>query len=212
MMASAPMSLSQQEVRMPSLFDTLTQTLGSNELSQLGQQIGADQATTSSAVATALPMLLGALARNSSQPTGAAALAGALARDHDGSILDDVAGYLGSTNAGTDGAGILGHLLGGQRPAVEAAVGQSAGLNNDSTARLLELLAPIVMGQLARHADAKGLDATGLAGLLGQEHQTLEQSNPTLSGLMCLLDTNKDGSVIDDLANVAGRFFGKSNA
>jgi hypothetical protein len=197
---------------MPSLFDTLTQTLGSTELSQLSQQIGADQATTSSAVATALPMLLGALARNSSQPTGAAALAGALERDHDGSILDNVAGYLSTDNAGAEGAGILGHLLGNQQPAVAAAVGQSAGLNTDSAARLLELLAPIVMGQLGRHANTQGLDANSLAGLLGQEHQTLNQSNPMLSGLMGLLDTNKDGSVIDDMTNLAGRLFGKSNA
>jgi hypothetical protein len=119
---------------------------------------------------------------------------------------------LNNPNAAANGAGILGHLLGGQRSAVEAAVGQSAGLNSDTTARLLELLAPIVMGQPGRHANTQGLDATGLAGLLGQEHQSLNQSNPTLSGLMGLLDTNKDGSVIDDLANVAGRLFGKSNA
>lgn len=193
---------------MPSLFDTLTQSLGANELGQLGQRIGADPATTSTAVSAALPMLLGALARNSAQPNGADALAGALARDHDGSILDDVSGYLGGATAGADGAGILGHLLGGQRPAVEAAVGQSAGLSGDSAARLLELLAPIVMGSLGRHANTQGLDANGLAGLLGQERQGLTQSNPMLSGLMSMLDTNKDGSVMDDLANVAGRLFG----
>jgi hypothetical protein len=198
---------------MPSLFDTLTQSLGASEVAQLGQQIGADPATTSSAVSAALPLLLGALARNSAQPDGADALAGALARDHDGSILDDVSGYLSgaSTNAagaGADGAGILGHLLGRQQPAMAAAVGQSSGLDAGSAARLLQLLAPIVMGSLGRHASTQGLDASGLASLLGQEQQGLAQRNPTLSGLMSLLDTNHDGSVMDDLANVAGRFFG----
>jgi hypothetical protein len=197
---------------MSSLFETLTQSLGANGLGQLGQQIGADPATTSTAVSTALPMLLGALARNAAQPNGAAAIQGALARDHDGSILDDVEGYLGAPNAGADGSGILGHLLGGQRSAVEAAVGQSAGLSSGSTARLLELLAPLVMGSLGRTASTQGLDASGLAGLLGQQHQDLHQSNPMLSGLMSLLDSNHDGSVVDDLTNAASRFFGKANA
>jgi hypothetical protein len=204
---------------MPSLFETLTQSLGSQAVGQLGQQIGADHASTSTAVATALPMLIGALARNASQPQGAAALAGALARDHDGSILDDVQGYLASggasaattPGAGLDGAGILGHLLGGQRSAVEAAVGQTSGLSADSSAKLLELLAPLVMGSLGRTATTQGLDASGLAGLLGQEHQNLTQSGAIMSGLMNLLDTNHDGSVVDDLASAASRFFGKAN-
>lgn len=205
---------------MPSLFETLTQSLGSHAVGQLGQQIGADHASTSTAVATALPMLIGALARNASQPQGAEALAGALARDHDGSILDDVQGYLASggaagaaaaPGAGLDGAGILGHLLGGQRSAVEAAVGQTSGLSADSSARLLELLAPLVMGSLGRTANTQGLDASGLAGLLGQEHQNLTQSGAIMSGLMNLLDSNHDGSVVDDLANAASRFFGKAH-
>lgn len=202
---------------MPSLFETLTQSLGSNALGQLSQQVGADHASTSTAVATALPMLIGALARNASQPQGAEALAGALARDHDGSILDDVEGFLGSagatsaagSGAAVDGGAILGHLLGGQRSAVEAAVGQSSGLSAGSTAKLLELLAPLVMGSLGRTANSQGLSATGLASLLGQEHQNLTSSNAMLSGLMNLLDSNHDGSVVDDLTNVASRFFSR---
>jgi hypothetical protein len=202
---------------MPSLFETLTQSLGSNALGQLGQQIGADHGTTSTAVATALPMLIGALARNASQPQGAEALAGALARDHDGSILNDVEGFLGSagtasaagSGAAVDGGAILGHLLGGQRSAVEAAVGQSSGLSAGSTSRLLELLAPLVMGSLGRTASSQNLSATGLASLLGQEHQNLTQSNAMLSGLMNLLDSNHDGSVVDDVTKLASRFFSR---
>jgi hypothetical protein len=206
---------------MPSLFETLTQSLGSTELGQLGQQIGADEASTSTAVATALPMLIGALAHKASQPQGAQAIAGALARDHDGSILDNLQDYLGGGNsalngvgqpaAAVDGAGILGHLLGGQRGAVEQAVGASSGLSAGSTARLLELLAPLVMGSLSRNANQQGLDASGLAGLLGQEHANLSQSGALLSGFMSLLDSNHDGSVVDDVTNLASRFFGRSS-
>jgi len=62
-------------------------------LGQISGQIGADPQSTQTAVSAALPLLLGALARNASQPGGAEALAGALGRDHDGSVLDHVAGF-----------------------------------------------------------------------------------------------------------------------
>ena len=57
---------------MPSIFDSVTQQLSGANLTQLSQQIGADEATTSQAMQAALPMLLGGLARNASNPEGAA--------------------------------------------------------------------------------------------------------------------------------------------
>ena len=59
-------------------------------------------------------MLVGALARNAQDPSKAGALSNALSRDHDGSVLDDVAGYLGRGDD-ADGDGILGHVLGGKQ-------------------------------------------------------------------------------------------------
>ena len=67
---------------------------------------------TSKAMAAALPLLLGALSRNASQGDGASSLHQALANDHDGSILDDIGGFLGSGNT-SSGNDILGHVLGG---------------------------------------------------------------------------------------------------
>src|SRR5215471_13703239 len=92
----------------------LQQVLGSalNEdtIKQMSQNLGADQQTTSNAVQAALPMLIGAMAHKSSTEEGASSLLGALDRDHDGSILNDVAGFLGGGNTGS-GEGILGHIL-----------------------------------------------------------------------------------------------------
>ena len=73
----------------------LMQQLSGDSLSRIGRQIGADEATTQSAIAAALPVLVSALARNASRPGGAEALDRALERDHDGSILDDLMGSLG---------------------------------------------------------------------------------------------------------------------
>ena len=71
---------------MASLLDGLMQQLGGDTMRQLSQQLGADESTTTPAVGAALPVLVGALAKNASSTDGAAALAGALDKDHDGSV------------------------------------------------------------------------------------------------------------------------------
>ena len=59
--------------------------------------------------------ILGAMANNASKPGGADSLLGALQKDHDGSILDNLGGFLGQPNT-DDGNGILGHVFGNSRP------------------------------------------------------------------------------------------------
>ena len=80
---------------MSSLFDQLSQHVNADTVGQIASQIGATPAQTKTAVQAAMPMLLGALARNSATPQGAAGILGALERDHDGSLLDSLGGLLG---------------------------------------------------------------------------------------------------------------------
>ncbi|MGH7799017.1 MAG: DUF937 domain-containing protein [Thermodesulfobacteriota bacterium] len=103
---------------MNSMLNILTQQLGGSAFSQISQRTGADEDTTSKAITTAVPLLISALARNSSQPKGAQALYQALERDHDGGILDDLAGFLGNTKS-VNGAGILHRILGNRRGMIE---------------------------------------------------------------------------------------------
>src|SRR6476661_9151899 len=95
------------EVRM-SLLDMLQQQLGGDAVKQISGQLGADHGTTQTAIAAALPMIVGALARNTQDPAQAGALSNALSKDHDGSILDDVTGYLSRGGNTADGNAILG--------------------------------------------------------------------------------------------------------
>ncbi len=81
---------------MSSLLDGLMQQLGGDTMQQLSNQLGTDHSTTASAVSAALPALVAALARNAQTPEGAGALATALDKDHDGSILSDLPGLLGA--------------------------------------------------------------------------------------------------------------------
>jgi hypothetical protein len=196
-----------------SILDMLNQQLGSNAVQQISQQLGVDEKTASNAISAALPMLLGGLARNSTSPQGVDALASALSRDHDGSVLDNLTGFLGGGGSNLSvGASILGHIFGGKTDAMSNVLGRSTGMNVGSAASLLSILAPLVMGALGRMQRQQGLDGGGLANVLGGERSRLEQSAPGFGGLTRFLDLDGDGSVIDDLPQLAGmlgRFFGR---
>lgn len=194
-----------------SLLDQLTQHLDGDAIRQISRQVGADEGAVSKAVSGGLPMLVSALARNSADEGGAASLLGALDRDHDGSVLDDVMGYLGGGGGASAGAGILKHVLGGNRQAgAESAIGQMSGLDGQKVSQILAILAPMVLGALGRQRQQKNLDAGGLADLLGQEHRRAEKKAPEAMGLVGqLLDSDGDGQVADDLARLGAGMLGK---
>jgi hypothetical protein len=185
------------------------QQLSGGGLSQISQQIGADEQTTGSALSVAMPLLMSALANNASQPEGAQALHQALAEDHDGSILNDVPGFLDNPQA-ANGAGILGHILGGQQPVVTQGLAQNTGLDSGQVGQLLQIAAPLLMGALGQQQQQQGLDANGLSAFLGgQQQQMAQQSNPDMMSLLnSLLDTNRNGSALDEVLGLMGKLLG----
>ena len=192
---------------MSSIYDTVQQQLGGAYLTQLSQHIGADEATTQQAVQAALPMLLGGLARNASDPAGAQALSSALGEHADGSALAGLGGLLG---AGGAGAGILGHIFGNRQETVEQGVGKATGLGGPQIGKLLMVLAPIVMAALARKQQAQpaapsAAPAGELPDVLQKEAQEAQKRAPGgLGGLIGMLDRDGDGNPLNDLARMAG--------
>src|SRR5262245_61629491 len=123
---------------MATLMELITQSIGGDTMKQMSRSLGASEQSTGTAVSAALPLLVSALARNSSQPQGASALLRALDKDHDGSVLDDLSGLIGNPQSGS-GAGILGHVLGDRQDAAKTALAQTSGLNAASAGQLLTL-------------------------------------------------------------------------
>lgn len=195
---------------MSSILDILGQQLGGDAIGQLSRTIGADPAATSKAVSGALPLLLGALARNAASPQGAQSLASALERDHDGSLLDNLSGFLGQGSTGV-GDGILRHVLGERRGPAEVGLSQMSGLDTSSISQLLALLAPMVMGALGKTQRQQGLNVGSLAGLLKQEQTQAQQTAPSGMGgmLSALLDQDGDGQIGDDVARMGAGLLGK---
>jgi hypothetical protein len=192
---------------MDALTQMITQQIAGGAASKMAQRLGISETTARTAVSLAVPLILAALARNAARPEGAQNLHQAVAEDHDGSILDNLTGYLGNPET-ENGAGILRHALGGQRPVVESNLAQAAGIDPNSAGSLLEMMAPLVMGAIGRQQQANGLDPQGLSQYLGEQQQQVEATDPGLMGtLNSLLDSNRDGRSSDDLARIAGNFF-----
>ena len=190
---------------MSALLEILAGSLGRGAVDQISSKLGLNPNTTGRIVQAAIPLLVGALARNSASPSGATALQSALSKDHDGSVLDDVLGFLGSSQQGP-GAGILRHVLGDQQSNVQSSIGQVAGVDGAQAGQVLEMLAPLVMGALGKKSAQEGLDAGGLSQFLQGEAQAVQQPQPDIMGsLLGMLDQNKDGNVVDDVSSLLGK-------
>lgn len=187
---------------MSDLMTMLSQAISGGTLQSISRTIGASSGDTAKAIAAAIPILVGALDRNTDHPAGADALSRALQRDHDGSILDGLGAFL-EKGQFDDGVDILGHVLGGKRRSVESGLSRASGLDMGSVAKLLPILAPIVLGAVGRMQRQQRLDSTGLSDVLAAERRRAMQAHPhAASALESLLDTNHDGQVVDDVVKI----------
>ena len=200
-----------------SLVNTVMKELGSGGLSQIAGSLGMTQKDAKGAVGTAVAVLTGALAHNASKPEGAEALDAALARDHDGSIFDNLGGFLGNI-AGGDGGAILGHVLGGAQPQVQQTIAKKSGLSMDKVIPLLITVAPLVMGALGKMKKKKKLDAPDLATTLAKEQRAAvkKDKNDLLGSELDLLggsssstSSASSGGLLGGLLGAVGGLFGK---
>lgn len=197
------------------LIELLQGHLDQNLIGQLTNHIGADSpAQTESAASGIISTLMAQLSKNASTPEGATSLVNALDRDHDGSILNDVSGYLmgdkQTDNSSTlDGAGILGHILGGNQSNIAAMLGKMTGLDQSQIGKLMISLAPMVLAAIGKTKNQEGLDSSNIGDLLSGTVKSQVNEHQEMDLLHRFLDADGDGSVMDDLANIGMKFFSR---
>jgi hypothetical protein len=147
----------------------LTELLNQLPTAAIAAKLGVDESTADAAIRQALPALLGGLHANAQHPAAAASLAAAVGQ-HSSSLVD---GGVDVDQVDTaDGDKIVGHVFGDHRDAVVQQVAASApeSVTSSLVAKLLPLLAPIVMSYLAKQVlGGKGGAAAsgGLGNVLG---------------------------------------------
>ncbi len=190
---------------MEGILDFIKSDLGKKIVSGVADSTGNDTDKTSSVLTMGLPLLMKGMERNASSTDGASSLFKALETKHDGSILDNLGSlFNGGVNEEVkqDGTNILNHILGAKQNGIMQVIGQKSGLDVSAVSNILKIAAPIVMGFLGKQKNAKGLsnskDISNLiGGILGGSSTKNEQGF-----LEQILDSDGDGSVVDDVAGL----------
>ena len=190
---------------MSSILDLLNSDKGKHLISSASAQTGQSPDKTATVLSMALPAILAAMQRNASTPEGAQSLNNALDDNrHDGSILDQLSGLLGGGSADSslmnDGAGILGHILGGNQSKVENNISRVSGVDSNSVGQIIKMAAPILMGLLGNQKRKGNVQEGGIGGLLGS--MLGGSGSKDQSFIEKLLDADGDGSILDDLAGM----------
>lgn len=197
---------------MNTLFELLKSQVGDQLVGQLSQEIGAEPEQTETAIQSAFSAIMSGVSRNIVSGQGAESFLGALQKDHDGSILDNIGSYLGgnmqTSNANMlNGAGILGHIFGGNQNSIIDAIGKVSGLDASKTGKLLITLAPVIMGLLGKMKTTNNISNNSLLDLIFKSGQPQEEK--PMGGLMGvfggLLDRDGDGSYMDDILSMGAK-------
>lgn len=198
---------------MANLMDLLQGQLADGLLDNLtGQLGGADKEQTSKAATGIFSTLMGAMSKNASTPDGAASLANALDKDHDGGLLDNVMDMFGGNSQpqqsrATNGAGILNHVLGGKQSGAIDMISKMSGLDSSKTGSLMTMLAPIVMANLGKAKKEQGFDVSDLTSFLGNSVKSASNQNAEMGLISKFIDQDGDGSVMDDIAGMGMNMF-----
>lgn len=196
--------------------DLLKSQLNPQNLSMLSEMMGInDNKKTENASNAIFSTLLGALTKNASTTQGAEGIFNALSTDHDGSIMSDPLGFIlgnkqASNTRSVNGSGIIGHLLGSNIGGVATMISKATGINEGIVQKMMPVLAPMVMGAVGKSMNAapqQDRSAGMIQGLLTKTVQAEKKSNPMMDMATRFLDQDGDGSIVDDLLGMAGKFF-----
>jgi Bacterial protein of unknown function (DUF937) len=164
------------------LVEQVAATLGPVLVGRIASSLRLNETATQKAIVAAIPALLAALMSYVSKPQGATKLNDVLKKQEPG-LLSSVANAIGGSGEKAlidQGASVLSSLLGGKTlSGLTNAVGQYAGIGESGSKSLMGLLGPMVLGALGNEQRNRGLDASGLAGLLDSQKDTVQAALPS---------------------------------
>ncbi len=188
---------------MSGLMEMLNSDLGKQLISNVSEKTGITTSQASNVVTNGLPAIMSAMQNNISGEGASGLLSALTSGQHDGSILDNLEGFLKGGDF-TDGSKILGHVLGGKQDNMVQGLSSKTGVNSGIIAKILPMLAPIVMGYLGKQTKNKGVSNTSdLSGMLGGLLEGIGGN----SMLTSILDQNGDGKL--DASDAMAAFSGK---
>ena len=186
--------------------ELLAQAMGAfndDALNAMSKQAGTSKPQTQAALAAALPLIINAVNKQGGSGSNMSGFVQMLDLDKDGSILDDVVGFMNGGGQ-ANGENILGSLLGQRRGQVEKYISNDSGLDMASVSKILTMAAPVLLSFLGRQNKQSG---GGIGDLIGAFTGGMQKQAPqNMSILNQLLDQDNDGNVADDVAELGMSF------
>lgn len=173
---------------MGNLLEMVLGQQNSGAVEQIAKNLNLDSSQATKALGSLLPALQGGLKNNVSQG-GLESLLGALTNNKNQQYLDQPE-LLGQQQSIDNGNSILGHILGSKDVSRQVAsqAAQASGLDSSILKKMLPMAATMLMGSLGK-----------------QNAQQPMAKNPSM--LESLLDSDGDGSMMDDIMGMAGKLF-----
>jgi hypothetical protein len=185
---------------MMNMLDTILGVQGGDTAQQLGRQFGLNESQVSSALSALVPALAAGFQQNMSTPQGLDGLVSALGGGQHQQYVEDPS-TLGRPDTTADGNGILGHVFGSKdvsRQVADRAAAQT-GIGSGVLKAMLPVVAAMAMGAMSKRMATSPAASTG-AGSRGD----------TLLGMLTpMLDSGRDGSIVDDVVGMLGRMGGR---
>lgn len=182
------------------LLETILNAQNGDLVRQVANSFQLDEGQARSAVGALVPALTRGIGRNASSPQGLDELIGALARGNHSQYIENPAAATRPA-AVDEGNGILGHIFGSKEVSRQVAThaAESTGVDSDVLKKMLPMLASVAMGALAKNGFGAATAAVAGPASAGQQGG--------IGGLLTsFLDADKDGSILDDVLGMAGRF------
>jgi OmpA-OmpF porin, OOP family len=176
------------------LVDSLSALVTPDVVGRTASSLGESTVGIAKATTASFSSLLAGLLTRSSNPASMDQIYRLVSNPaNDGRVLNNVGGLVSnvSTGAPTEtsdlGHRFLSQIFGGQIGGVSGALGQYAGIRDSSASTLLDVAAPLVLGQLGRVVRTEGLNAAGLRDVLSSQRDSIMRNVPAgLSSLVAV--------------------------
>jgi outer membrane protein OmpA-like peptidoglycan-associated protein len=156
------------------------QALGGDFAKLAGQFLGESQSSTQSALTSLLPAVLGGIAQKGATPSGAAGLLSLInGANLDVNSLGNLAGLFDGSGSGINSllkagtSSLVPALFGDKSGALVNALSSASGIKGSSATNLLAMVVPLLLAFLKKFVGDKGLNASSLASLLGEQGPNL---------------------------------------
>jgi len=165
---------------MQNLVEDFLSDMGPEVSNKLSSSLGVDKNTVQQMLPAILPMILGGLKKQKDERGGQERVDHILNKYGDPSVLDDIGGLFKNKLNDNATDPNLGGLIGNAGSQVTDVLKNNFKMDSNTAAKLIPMLAPIILGFLSKKRDS-GLGS---------------------SGLSSFLDQNGDGSILDDVAGL----------